>query len=224
VARGSSRAGGDVLRHTASSTAAWDRLAARYGAQEQLEHRALDAALHHAAVAPGERLVDLGTGTGLLLRRLARSATAPGEVLGVDRSQRMLDEVGPLPPGWSTVIAAADDVPRPDGWADVVTCAYLLHLLAPAERGAVLAEARRLLAAGDGARLVVVTPWSERRLMRGPLTAPARARPSAWGGLQPLDPSRDLARAGFVVTRRFVLPRHGYPSLILTARPAFSSS
>ena len=204
----------------------WDRLAARYGAQEHLERHAIDVALRLAAPAAGERLVDLGTGSGLVLRRLAATcADLPSEAIGVDRSAGMLARVGPLPAGWSTVRADVRDTPLRDGCADVVTCAYLLHLLAPDDRAAVLAEAHRLLAPGPRARLVVVTVWADERRAGGRAVArllrlAARARPAAWGGLRPLDPAPDLAAAGFAVTRRAVLPRRGYPSLVLAAAPA----
>lgn len=205
----------------------WDRLAARYGAQERLELRAIESALRLAAPAPEERLVDLGTGTGLLLRRLGALPARPRAAVGVDRSAGMLARAGPLPAGCSILRADARAVPLPDGWADVVTCAYVLHLLGEADRRELLGEARRLLRPGRGARLVVVTVWADERrpagsLLARALRAAARLRPSAWAGLRPLDPSADLAAAGFAVTQRIVLPRRGYPSLVLaaTAGPA----
>lgn len=196
--------------------------AARYDAQEPLEVRAVDAALRLVAPTRADRLVDLGTGTGLVLRRLARSATAPASAVGVDHSGAMLERVGELPPGWSTVRADARAVPWPDGSADVVICSYLLHLLCASQRAGVLAEARRLLS--PEGRLAVVTVWCARRAPGGRvghalLSAAARARPAALGGLRPLDPTPDLERARFAVSRRAHLPRRGYPSLVLAARP-----
>ena len=209
----------------AAATATWDRLAARYGGQERHELAAIDAALALAAPQPGDRLVDLATGTGLLLRRLAAGPVRPHEAIGVDRSAGMLAHVGELPAGWSTLNADARAVPLPDGSADIVTCAYLLHLLDPAPRAAVLAEAHRLLApAGHQSRLVVVTTWADGDHLRGRLTRAAlallaRARPQTLGGMRPLDPTADLARAGFETTRREVLARGRYPSLVLAAQP-----
>ena len=213
---------------SASAAATWDRLAGRYGAQERHELAAIDAALELAALQPEDRLVDLATGTGLLLRRLAAAAVRPREAIGVDRSAGMLARVGELPAGWSTLNADARAVPLPDGSADVVTCAYLLQLLEPAERAAVLAEARRLLAKrtgpGSDSRLVVVTTWADGDHLRGRITRAAldrlaRARPQTAGGMRPLDPTADLARAGFATTRREVLARGRFPSLVLAARP-----
>lgn len=206
-----------------ASHATWDRLAARYGAQERLELTAIDAALALAAPRPGERLVDLATGTGLLLRRLAARTPRPREAIGVDHSTAMLAQAGELPAGWSVRHADARAVALPDGWADVVSCAYLLHLLDDGARRAVLAEAHRLLRPAPASRLVVVTVWGARRAIRASLRIAARARPAALGALNPLDPAPDLDAGGFTITHRASLPRHGYPSLVLLARPSFRS-
>lgn len=153
-----------------------------------------------------------------MLRRLAALPAGPREVVGVDRSPGMLAGADDLPAGWSVLTGDARRVPLADGWADVVTCSYLLHLLDAAARAEVLAEARRLLAPRPSSRLIVVTVWAGRPLVRGALGLLGRTLPSACGGLRPLDPSADLARAGFALTRRVELPRHGYPSLVLGAK------
>lgn len=215
---------GDSARMDRADACTWDRLAPGYGAQERFEQRAIDAALRLAAPASGERFMDLGTGTGLLLRRLAAREQRPAEAVGVDHSAAMLARVGTLPAGWSVLRADARAVPLPDGCADVVTCAYLLHLLEATDRHTVLGEALRLLAPDRNARLVVVTVWSDERRPLGRLVGAAlrcmsRVRPRTWGGLRPLDPTSDLAAAGFDVVRSVVLARRGYPSLVLAAVP-----
>ena len=48
------------------------------------------------APAPHERLLDVGTGTGEVLRQLARRSIVPREVTGIDASEAMLARVGPL--------------------------------------------------------------------------------------------------------------------------------
>jgi hypothetical protein len=94
----------------------------------------------------------------------------------------------------------------------------VLQVLDATARAEVLAEARRLLASRPASRLVVVTVWAAAPPVRAALGLLARAAPSACGGLRPLDPSADLARAGLVVTQRASLRRDGYPSLVLAAR------
>lgn len=205
-----------------ADVATWDRLAPRYGRQERFELHAIDTLLRLAAPGPDERLLDIATGTGLVLRRLAARRAQPREAVGVDRSPGMLARAGELPPGCSTLLADARRIPLPDGWADVVTCAYALHLLDRPQRAALLAEARRLLRGDAAGRLVVATVWVDERRTGGHVAATAlrlagRIRPRALGGLRPLDPSADLRAAGFAIDRRVVLPRGGYPSLVLLA-------
>lgn len=206
-----------------ASARAWDRLAARYADQEPREHRAVDTALRLADPGPRDTVVDLATGTGIVLRRLARRPGRPARAVGIDRSAAMLLRVGPLPAGFSVLPGDARSVPLPDGEADVVTIAYLLHLLERADRVAVLREARRLLRPGGRSRLVVVTVWAggapAARLVRGLLQTAARLRPRTLGGLRPVDPTADLRAAGFAVDRRVQLPRRGHPSLVLRAVP-----
>ncbi|GAC1440501.1 MAG: hypothetical protein NVSMB51_19860 [Solirubrobacteraceae bacterium] len=208
----------------AAARTTWDALAPRYRAQERLEGRALAAAVRLATAEPAERLIDLATGTGALLRSLERAQGRPAEAIGVDQSSAMLTQVPALPIGWRTICADVRDVPLPDGCADVVTCCYLMHLLSRDERIAVLREARRLLRESPAPRLVLATIWisSERAAGAGAqrlLTWLAAARPRTWGGLLPLDPTEDLHVSGFRVTHRVQLVRGGYPSLILRARP-----
>lgn len=205
------------------SAATWDRHARPYGAQERFEATAISALLRLADPRPGDRLVDLGTGTGAVLRALADRPGRPLDAVGVDRSAGMLERVGRLPEGWRTIQADAARVPLADAGTDVVTCSYLLHLLDPDERAGVLREARRLLACEPGARLVTTTVWTDParrggRLASSALRAMAWARPRAWGGLAPLDPMPELAAAGLTPTHRLVLPRGGYPSLVIRAR------
>ena len=209
----------------ADSRPAWDRHAARYGAQEWLEARAISAALAIADPGPEDRLVDLAPGTEAVLRALARCTRRPAVAVGVDHSTRMLSRVGRLPEGWRTVLGDARRVPLPDGEADVVTCSYLLQLLATEDRRRVLREARRLLGLAPRARLVVVTPWAHRRtpggrLVHAALQGLASARPARCGGLMPLDPMGEFEAAGLVPTHRIFLPRGGYPSLVIRAQPA----
>ncbi len=80
-----------------------DRAARLYDFQSLLEL---------AAIRPGARVLDLGTGTGALLRRLAARADAPREAVGVDRSASMLAAAWELPNAWRLVCAIAR---RPPG-------------------------------------------------------------------------------------------------------------
>lgn len=193
----------------------WDRGARRYGRQEHLELRAVGRALDWAQAGPADRLLDVATGTGLVLRELARRPDRPARAFGVERSGPMLARVGPLPAGWEVVRGEATALPLPDAWADVATAAYLLQVLEAAETARVLAELRRVVR--PGGRLVTVTTWAAPRAGRALLDAVAHAAPSVLGGLHTADARAALTRAGWVPERAAAL-RGGYPSLVVRAR------
>ncbi len=68
----------------------------RHADQDEAEVRRHDEWLRRAmAIRPGERVLDIGCGTGQTTRYAARVA-APGPVLGVDLSGRMLDRARSL--------------------------------------------------------------------------------------------------------------------------------
>jgi len=191
----------------------WDRAAPRYARQERLERQAIGRALDLAAPAADDVLLDVATGTGLVLRELARRASRPASAVGLDASAAMIARVGALPQGWRTQLGNATALPFADGSFDVVIGAYLLHVLDPTDRLASLAELHRV--ARPGARLVVVTTWAARPLSRALLSGLARGAP-ALAGLRPLDPRPEMPRAGWILERTAML-HQGYPSLVVLA-------
>lgn len=197
----------------ASDVEVWDRAARGYARQEHLEHRALACALDLAAPEPHESLLDAATGTGLVLRTLARRPAPPARATGVDVSAQMLARVGPLRDGWSTLHADATALPLADGTYDVAVAAYLLQVLGAVDREATLVELHRVVR--PGGRLVLVTPWAAQP-GRALLAALARAAPATLRGLNPHDPRPGLAAAGWTI-RRAVDLRGGYPSLVVLA-------
>jgi len=197
----------------------WDRLASAYPRQVPWERVALAAAVDLAGLAPEETLVDLGTGTGELLAEVARRQRRPRIAIGVDTSPAMLRHVPSLPSGWRVMRASVEALPLGAGSADVVTAAYLLHVLADDARANALAEARRVLR--PGGRFVCVTPFAPRRgaarAGAAALDLAAAVAPGRLGGLRTLDPRPELAASGFTVLRARTL-RRGYPSLCVLAR------
>jgi len=102
-----------------------------YEWQLPLERQALAAAAELAAVEPGERLLDVATGTGGLPRALAARGARPREAVGLDRSISMLAVAAArLPPDWSLRRGDAKHLAFPDQSFDLVSACYLLHLSA----------------------------------------------------------------------------------------------
>lgn len=133
----------------------WDRLAPRYRWSEPLERRSLGALVAALGVRDDEVLLDVGTGTGLVPRLLTTAGRGPGApTVAADRSAAMLSLV-PAPAA-RRLRAEATRLPLADGVVDVVTAAWLLHLLPPAQRRTAVAEVARVLR--PGGRLGVVVP------------------------------------------------------------------
>ena len=196
----------------------WGRAAAFYDWQLPLERPALATALALADPRADDDLLDVGTGTGALLRELARRRDRPRKAVGVDVSAAMLRRVPALPEGWTLEQADARRLPFADGAFAVVTAAYLLHVIDAAERHEIIGECRRVLRAGG--RLVTVTPaWPRTRIARllyAPLAAAAASSSGVAIGFRPLDPRPDLEQAAFRIAAETYVGR-GYPSLCVLA-------
>ncbi len=142
----------------------WDLAAARYETLWQPQLAAAQAALlARAALQPGERVLDVACGTGLVTLPAARAVGREGQVLGVDLAERMVLALRTraAAAGLPQVVAARMDAERlalPDASVDVLLCALgLMYLPDPARA---LREMRRVLRPGGRAVLAV---WGARR-------------------------------------------------------------
>jgi ubiquinone/menaquinone biosynthesis C-methylase UbiE len=189
--------------------------------QLALERPALRTLVAMMAISPSDALLDVGTGTGAFLRELERAGVRPAGAIGVDPSDRMLARArAVVPAGTELRRADAGALPLPDASVDVVTAAYLLHLLTAEVRAEVLRELGRVLVPGGRLGVVTVAPPKRGllpRLAGAPVRAAAARSSGLLAGLRPLDPRDDLRSAGFGVdaVRRTAT---GYPSLCVRAR------
>ncbi|CAN5517501.1 hypothetical protein BH20ACT19_BH20ACT19_12950 [soil metagenome] len=198
----------------------WDALARTYDLQLGLERAAVECLIDLLAPRASHRLLDLGTGTGAVLRALAGRAGRPTNVTGIDASAAMLARVPPLPAGWSLIEGDVTRLRVADRSVDLISAAYLLHVLPEAQRRRAIAEMARVLA--PAGRVAVVVPALPRGLCERPyrraLRALERHSPTALG-LRPIEAVGELARAGLRPARGRYL-RRGYPSVCLLAHAA----
>jgi SAM-dependent methyltransferase len=88
----------------------------------------------------GRRVLDLGAGTGLLTELLVE---AGHEVVAVDPSAAMLEQLAHRLPRVPTAVAAAEALPLPDADVDVVTAAQAAHWFDPTPAAAEIARVLR---------------------------------------------------------------------------------
>lgn len=201
----------------------WDRLSSGYDRQLWFERSAVRTAVAMLDPAANARVLDVATGTGEVLRALARRPAPPRAVVGIDASARMLAHVGTLPAGWSLLAGDVRALPFGDCEFDVVTAAYVLQLLAPDDLACVTEEIRRVLR--PGGRLGTVTPAVPARGLARPVARTldrlADRGPERYLGLRALDPRAALVDVGLVVEAARWNVR-GYPSVCVLARRALN--
>lgn len=119
--------------------------------------------LETASLRPGERVLDVACGTGVVARRAAEAVGPTGAVAGLDLAADMIDVArrapAPAEPAIEWHVGDAASIPVPDAAYDVVVCQMGLMFMADKDRAA--AEMRRVLA--PGGRVVVVTPGEIQR-------------------------------------------------------------
>ena len=107
---------------------------------------------------PGERMLDVACGTGIVARLGADAVGPGGSVTGVDIAPDMIDVAraapAPAAPAIDWRVGDATSLPLPDGGFDLVTCQ--MGLMFVPDRAAAVAEMRRVLA--PGGRLALTTP------------------------------------------------------------------
>ncbi|MBL8956602.1 MAG: class I SAM-dependent methyltransferase [Myxococcaceae bacterium] len=178
------------------------------GGRETLRREALDA----VGVAAGQRVLELGCGSGGLTRRLVERGA---RVTSVDWSGPMLRLARTRAPA-ATFVRSELTAFVPAETFDLVLFAFVLHELEPGERAAALRVARAAI--GPGSRLAVVDHAEPARgaVARGVFKLMVGFEPrsmSAWarGGFDD-----ELGAAGFAVETSTSLARG--TARVVTAR------
>jgi len=119
-----------------------------------------DRLLDLARPRPGERVLDVGCGTGIVARRAAPRVRPDGRVVGLDASPGMLAVARAAASREQLAIdwreGRAEALPFADGDFDLVLCQYALMFFA--DLSAALAEMRRVLAGAGRVALSVFEP------------------------------------------------------------------
>nr|MBF6592701.1 methyltransferase domain-containing protein [Ktedonobacterales bacterium] len=147
----------------------YDRIGRRYDLLRFAEAAPKRGALALLAVQPGERVLEVGVGTGRVLVELAR-AVADGRlpavplVAGIDLSPVMVATAARrlAAAGLSALaeprVGDACALPFADGSFDAAFSSYVLDLLPASDIAGALAELRRVLRPGGRLALVALSP------------------------------------------------------------------
>lgn len=121
-------------------------ISAIFGGEKRLRERILKL----ADIKSGDKVLDIGCGTGTSALIIAKDVGDEGEVVGIDLSSRMLDIARKKlkRSGFRNVTflqANAEDIPYPDSYFDKVTAFAVLHEMNHEGRVNTLREIYRLL-------------------------------------------------------------------------------
>ncbi|MFC6083478.1 methyltransferase domain-containing protein [Sphaerisporangium aureirubrum] len=168
-----------------------------------------------SGVRPGDRVLDVGCGTGYLTRLVAPRVGPGGRVTGLDASAPMIEYARRRAPGdCSYVVGEGQDMPLPDSSFDVVVSSFAVHHIPASARAATVREMFRVLR--PGGRLLI----AEFRPPRGHAVEHvlnALFGPALRTGMRELLPGL-CAEAGFQVER--VEPFRPVSFHLVAVRPA----
>ena len=189
----------------------YDRISRAYDAiADSGEHASREEGLALLSVKDGERVLEIGYGTGHSLVQLAQAVGRAGHVSGVDISQGMHDvawrrvQESGVDDRVALCVAEIPPVPYDDGSFDAVTMSFTLELFPQDVIPTVLTEVRRVLRSTGRLGIVSMstTPDGERdRFAERTYKWMHRHFPHIVD-CQPIDAVRFVQEAGFRVTRR----------------------
>ena len=182
------------------------------------ESRAHEEVLSLAAISPGERVLEVGVGTGRLFREIV-AANPTGLNVGIDISRGMLARAAAKMPELAVQgklqVGDGFTLPYQDHCFDVVAGAYILDIIPDESLAAVLREWRRVSKAGGRLVLADMTRgayWYKRfwELLY-------ELHSKLMGGCRPVNAQPYLREAGWEMVERKELSQFTFPSEVILA-------
>lgn len=210
-----------VSRHPQSAPRTYDRISSAYDlVADPAEHDARERGLALLDARSGERVLEIGAGTGRALAELASAVGPSGLVSGLDSSWGMLALARRRTSGTCVHVEQGDGrcLPFRQGSFDAAFMSFTLELFEPPDIARVLAELARVLRpsgrlavvsldASAGSGLVVSAyGWLHRHLPH-------------WIDCRPIEVLRLLGEAGYRTTRTETLGLFGLSVMVALAHP-----
>ncbi len=194
----------------------YDRLGSRMDWADPFS-RAKLRAMELLQLAPGERVLNVGAGTGRDHLRLQQAVAPGGIAVGVDISPVMLR----LAHARGALVTRADTrrLPFREETFDRLWCTYVLDLMPDDDLPRVLGEFRRVLKPKGRMALASMTEGTTpaSRIVVGTWKLLYRAAPKATGGCRPLALADLVAQAGLRVVAHEIIVQCAFPSEVVAA-------
>jgi demethylmenaquinone methyltransferase/2-methoxy-6-polyprenyl-1,4-benzoquinol methylase len=194
-----------VLQTKSETKAFYNKIAKVYDLlAEHSEQPMREAAIKMLAPAPGERLLEIGFGTGHVLIELARAVGPTGKAFGIDLSENMLAQARELVERESLAdrvtldCGDAEDLPYPSDSFEGIFMSFTLELFDTPEIPRVLAQCKRVLRPGGRIVVAAVSREAERGLALRAFEWTHRHFPNLLD-CRPIYARRVLEAAGFVI-------------------------
>jgi ubiquinone/menaquinone biosynthesis C-methylase UbiE len=183
------------------------------------EGQARKRGIELAAIRDGESVLDVATGTGLILAELARR-NPNGLCAGIDISEGMLakarEKIAQSAGKVELKIGSAYAIPYPDQTFDLLTNGYMFDLMPFEAMPAILAEFRRVLK--PTGRVVLTNMTVGERPGSQVYESVYKLSPALLGGCRGVRMAEALERAGFCVVTREYCQQMLFPSEVILAR------
>jgi demethylmenaquinone methyltransferase/2-methoxy-6-polyprenyl-1,4-benzoquinol methylase len=210
-----------VVRTKEAAKIAYDSLSKWYDLfAGSSERKFAEVGLNMLAAKPGEKVLEIGFGTGNSLISLAQATGPVGKVFGVDLSTGMfqvargkLHKKGGL--GVELLCADAIHLPYPDHFFDAVFMSFVLELFDTPELPLVLRESMRVLR--EDGRIGVVA-LSKRKKLAVSLYEWFHTRFPAYVDCRPIYARELIEEAGFEIMDAIEMMMWGLPVEIIVAQ------
>jgi ubiquinone/menaquinone biosynthesis C-methylase UbiE len=216
----------DTATHHQSNRAFYDRISRAYDLIADANERpAREAGLKALDPKPGERVLEVGFGTGNEVLDLASRVAPGGRVCGIDISPGMLAVAQDKIAGQTTAVPVelqvgdARQLPYPADSFDAVYSSFTLELFPEEDLPTVLAEVKRVLRRGGRVGVVsmaVVKPSQHPSMLERTYIWMHRHFPHIVD-CRPIDPAALLTTAGFRIVKQIDLSIWSMPVAAVVA-------
>jgi len=212
-----------VTRTKAQARESYDRMSGWYDLLSgPAERKYKETGLRLLDVKTGEKVLEIGYGTGECILALARSAGSSGKVFGIDLSEGMhsiarskIEKVG-LKERVELLCGDAAALPFCEDSVDAIFCSFTLELFDTPEIPVVLRQCRRVLSPG-GRICVVVMSKREKSSLVVKVYEWAHENLQRYADCRPIYARDSLEEAGFVIVSTSEMSMFGLPVDIILA-------